>query len=105
IEHLPLISHDRNGEYKINIDKDLNLVLSGRNNRLACSSFVNAWELLLAPPTIIGEKTTVEESLHSVLQGRLLDIGNIRGFQTYCPNKSKKFNNSKLSDIATLPRC
>src|SRR5438093_1290785 len=31
---LPQISHDRNGEYKISIDGDLNLVLSGRNNRL-----------------------------------------------------------------------
>jgi hypothetical protein len=26
---LPQISHDRNGEYKINIDKDLNVVLPG----------------------------------------------------------------------------
>ncbi|HYF02273.1 MAG TPA: hypothetical protein VEC36_02775, partial [Patescibacteria group bacterium] len=30
-KHLPQISHDRNGEYKINIDKALNIVLSGRN--------------------------------------------------------------------------
>ena len=29
-KHLPEISHDRNGEYKINIDKDLNIVLAGR---------------------------------------------------------------------------
>src|SRR5574341_1827938 len=30
-ENLPQISHDRNGEYKINIDNNLNIVLAGRN--------------------------------------------------------------------------
>src|SRR4051812_23521443 len=29
IAHLPQISHDRNGEYKINIDAELNIVLAG----------------------------------------------------------------------------
>lgn len=105
IEHLPLISHDRNGEYKIVIDRDLNIVLAGRGNRLNCSAFVNSWESLLAPPKVLGEKSTVEESLHSVVQGRLLEIGSIRGFQTFCPNKSKKFNNKRLADIATLRSC
>lgn len=105
IDHLPLISHDRNGEYKIVIDKDLHIVLAGRNNRLDCSSFVNAWRLLLAPPKIMGEKSTVEQSVHSVLQGRLLEIGNIRGYQTFCPNKSKRFNNKPLAEIATLQSC
>jgi len=105
-KHLPQISHDRNGEYKINIDRELNIVLSGRNKRIDCSGFVNNWNLLLSPPTIIEEpKNTVEESLHSVLQGRLLEIGNIRGYQTYCPDKSKKFNDKKLEDIATLQIC
>jgi hypothetical protein len=105
IEHLPLISHDRNGEYKIVIDRDLNIVLTGRGNRLSCAMFFNSWESLLNPPTIVGEKSSEEESLHSVLQGRLLEIGNIRGHQTYCPNKSKKFNKRLLADIATLRRC
>jgi len=105
-KHLPQISHDRNGEYKINIDRELNIVLSGRNKRIDCSGFVNNWNLLVSPPTIKEEtKNTVEESLHSVLQGRLLEIGNIRGYQTYCPDKSKKFNDKKLEDIATLQIC
>ena len=30
ISHLPEISHDRNGEYKINFTRDLQLVLKGR---------------------------------------------------------------------------
>lgn len=104
--HLPQISHDRNGEYKINIDKDLNIVLSGKSNRIDCKNFINNWNLLLSPPIIREEaKNTVEESLHSVLQGRLIEIGNIRGYQTYCPDKSKKFNEKKLDEIITLKSC
>jgi hypothetical protein len=105
-KHLPHISHDRNGEYKINVDKDLNIVLTGRNNRIDCSTFINNWNLLLSPPVIHEEaKNTVEESLHSILQGRLIEIGNIRGYQTYCPNKSKIFNEKKLDEITTLETC
>jgi hypothetical protein len=104
-EHLPSISHDRNGEYKINIDSDLNLVLNGRSNRIDCSNFVGAWDLITNPPKFQGERNTVEESLHTILQGRLLEIGNIRGYQTFCPNKSKKFNGKPLVDIASLKNC
>jgi len=105
-KHLYEISHDRNGEYKINIDQDLNIVLAGKNNRIDCKSFIDNWNLLLSPPIIKEEaKNTVEESLHSVLQGRLIEIGNIRGYQTYCPDKSRKFNERKLDEITTLKSC
>ncbi|MDR1882443.1 MAG: hypothetical protein LBR26_06635 [Prevotella sp.] len=105
-KYLPQISHDRNGEYKINIDRDLNIVLAGRGNRIDCTPFINNWQLLLAPPAIKEEKkNTVEDSLHSVLQGRLIEIGNIRGFDTYCPNKSWKFNDVKLEELITLKTC
>lgn len=104
--YLPKISHDRNGEYKINIDSDLNIVLSGRNNRLNCKDFINTWEFLLNPPKIKSvELNSVEESLHSIIQGRLIEIGNIRGFHTYCPNKSKRFNEKKLEEISSLKSC
>ncbi len=105
IQHLPLISHDRNGEYKINIDRNLDIVLSGRANRLDSSSYRNAWNLLLNPPKLVGAPNTIEQSLHSVYQGRLLEIGKIRGFDTFTPNKSKKFNNVALGEIATLKSC
>lgn len=103
--NLKQISHDRNGEYKINLDKNLNIVLKGRNNRLDCSNYINAWELLFNPAKSFHPKNTIEESLHSVLQGRLLEIGNIRGYQTFCPNKSKSFNGHLLSEISTLNSC
>ena len=105
-KHLPQISHDRNGEYKICIDRDLNIVLAGKRNRIDCTSFINNWQLLLTPPTINEDKkNTVEDSLHSVMQGRLIEIGNIRGFDTYCPNKSWKFNDIKLEELTTLNSC
>ena len=105
-QHFPQISHDRNGEYKITINRDLNLALKGRGNRVDCSPFINGWNLLLAPPLIEAEtRNTVEESLHSVLQGRLIEIGNIRGYQTYCPDKSRKFNDRKLDELTTLKDC
>ena len=105
-KELHQISHDRNGEYKINIDKDLNIVLAGKGNRLDCTLFLNNWNLLLAPPIFESEKpNSIEESLHSVLQGRLLEIGNNRGYHTFCPDKSKKFNEKKLEEISTLQTC
>ena len=105
--HLDRISHDRNGEYKISIDRELNIVLSGRGNRLDCKEFINNWNLLLAPPTFLEEESgnSVEDSLHTVLQGRLIEIGNLRGFETFCPDKSRKFNDRKLEEISTLRTC
>ncbi len=102
---LPNISRDRNGEYKITIDRDLNIVLLGKGNRLNCTEFKNAWELLLKSYKYSETQNTVEESLHSVIQGRLIEIGNIRGFHTFCPDKSKKFNDIELGKISTLTKC
>lgn len=105
-DNLHKISHDRNGEYKINIDKELNIVLRGRGNRLDCTEYVNNWNILLSPiKQDIGGIETVEESMHSILEGRLLEIGNYRGYNTYCSDKSKKFNAKLLSDISSLGKC
>ncbi len=105
-KYLDQISHDRNGEYKINIDNNSSIILTGKNNRINCGEYLNNWDLLLAPPTISEEpRNTVEESFHSILQGRLIEIGNLRGYQTFCPNKSKKFNERTLDDLSTLKNC
>jgi len=105
IENLHQISHDRNGEYKINFTRDLNLVLKGRNNQLDCSQFVNNWNLLQKSEFVKNKSIDPVESFHSVMQGRLLEIGRIRGFLTYCPDKIKKFNRRKLIELATLRAC
>jgi len=103
--HLSELSHDRNGEYKINIDNNLDIVLKGRGNRLDCRPFINSWKLLLSPYPANFVRNSAEDSLHSIMQGRLLEIGNIRGFKSYCPDKSKFFNNRRLSEISSVPQC
>src|SRR3989338_6989504 len=81
ISRLPEISHDRNGEYKIN------------------------WDLLTRTASKSLTSVQPEESIHSVIQGRLVDIGNIRGYSTYCPDKSKTFNRIKLGKMISLDEC
>ena len=105
IKWLPEMSHDRNGEFKIVIKKELELALKGRNNRFSLRDFLNRWDTLLSMTKKSAEQTSVEQSFHAVLQGRLLEIGNIRGYSTYCPNKSKKFNQRELGEIAKLDKC
>ncbi|MGE0087129.1 MAG: hypothetical protein AB7S75_22215 [Desulfococcaceae bacterium] len=104
-DNLYRISHDRNGEYKITIDSDLKIVLKGKGIRLDCSEYINNWDILSSPiiQNIIPE--TVEDNLHSIIQGRLLEIGNYRGYYTFCPDKSKKFNNKILAEVSSLEIC
>lgn len=102
---LPQISHDRNGEFKINITKDFELALKGRRNRKPLNAFLNNWGLITSPATAAGGVTSAEESFHTVLQGRLIEIGNDRGLQTYSPNRAKKFNSKPLSELTTLGKC
>jgi len=105
ISHLPEISHDRNGEYKINFTRDLQLVLKGRNHRLDCSPYINNWSLLTSIAHRDATSVQPEESIHNVIQGRLIDIGNIRGYSTYCPDKSKTFNRKRLGEMITINEC
>lgn len=106
VQQLPQISHDRNGEYKIIIKKNLDLALRGRNNALPLKEYQNDWRSLLVESKIPkAERSTAEQSFHAVLQGRLLEVGNLRGLMTYCPNKAKKFNAKPLGEIAKLEKC
>jgi hypothetical protein len=105
VKYLSQISHDRNGEYKINITRDLNLVLKGRNNRLDCASYINKWDTLLQYSQTTTSLASPEQSIHTLIQGRLIEIGNTRGYKTYSPDKSKQFNKNPLSEITTLSKC
>jgi len=105
IRHLPDISHDRNGEYKINFTRSLSLILKGRGNQFDCSEFINNWDLL--EKSIFVRQKTIDpaQSIHTVVQGRLIEIGNIRGFHTYSPDKSKQFNRQRLDELIALRDC
>lgn len=102
---LPQISHDRNGEYKINLTRNLELVLKGKGNSYDCSSFINNWSLLATSVNAQKKFLSPDESFHTIIQGRLIEIGNNRGYETYCPDKKKKFNRRPLGEISTLNLC
>lgn len=55
-------------------------------------------------PQIITPKTTVEkkDQRHVAVQGMIIEIGNMKGFDTYTPDKSKVFSNKELGNIATM---
>jgi len=105
IKLLPEISHDRNGEYKINFTQELNLILKGRSNQLDCSKYINKWNLIQS--TFYSKEKYISpiESLHTIIQGRLIDIGNIRGYDTFSPDKSKKFNEKRLDSYTSVTKC
>lgn len=105
VRFLPQISHDRNGEYKINFTRDLNLVLKGRGNQFNCSEFINNWEILQKSSFVKLKGVDPTESIHAVVQGRLLEIGNIRGYDTFCPDKAKTFNRKRLDEISSIKTC
>lgn len=108
IEHIS-VGQDGNS-YKVHVDANFNLALKGQGNRLNCQNYIDQWGFFGNPPPVEGKQTTPaaessEESLHAVLQGRLIEIGNMRDFQTFCPDKKKTFNSRKLSEISTLGEC
>lgn len=105
VKHLPKISHDRNGEYKINFDRELNLILKGRGQKLCCEEFLNNWDIILNPQAQSKRTINPEESIHTVIQGRLIEIGNLRGYETFCPNKSRFFNKQKISQLISIQTC
>src|SRR6266487_6338570 len=51
-----------------------------------------------------SKEKKIEEFNHSYFQGLLIEVGNIKGFQTCIPNqdKNKLFLTKKLSEISTL---
>jgi hypothetical protein len=91
-------------QYKLEIDKSLRLtVLRGAGQSVDLSPFYeqfNVFEDAFALESAAAPKELSDN--HSALQGMLLEIGNVRGFETYCPNRSPRFRSKALGDISTL---
>jgi len=51
----------------------------------------------------IEEVQKDKQRMHSYMQGICLEIGNFLNLQTYTSDKSAKFNNVSLSELATMP--
>jgi len=55
-------------------------------------------------PHAIEPKTQIEKTSykHAEIQGMIIEIGNMKGFDTYTPDRSKVFKNKELGKIATV---
>jgi hypothetical protein len=91
-------------QLKLEVDKALRLrVLVASGKPLDLSIFLEHFECLAASQVVssAGLETQPPSDQHAGLQGMLLEIGNARGFETYCPNKKPRFKNKALGEIAT----
>lgn len=55
-------------------------------------------------PRVIEPKTQAEKMghKHTEIQGMIIEIGNMKGFDTYTPDRSKIFANKELGNITTV---
>jgi hypothetical protein len=84
-------------QFKLEVDKSLRLkVFRKARQPIDLSFYHERFETLESPIPI--ERPCLESKsvlhAHSEIQGMLLEVGNTRGFGTYCPNKSPRFGTS-----------
>lgn len=65
----------------------------------ALTRYLNELPSMSKPQTKVEEK----EHTHYNIQGMLLEIGNMEGYNTYSPNKNAIFENKPLVQVMTLP--
>ncbi|MBU3901399.1 hypothetical protein KJ590_03710 [Patescibacteria group bacterium] len=58
-------------------------------------------------PRVIEPKTQAEKTghKHTEIQGMIIEIGNMKGFDTYTSDRSKVFGNKELGNIVTIKEC
>jgi hypothetical protein len=102
-EHRRRLSADDKA-FKVEMDKALRLKTYSPSGTLDLSGFRERFELLGAPHDVFPVKPEPKRVLdkHSQMQGMLLEIGNARGLQTYCPNRSPRFNGTPLGNLSTI---
>jgi len=66
----------------------------------ALTEYLDKLPYLPKPKTVVEEK----EQTHYSIQGMLLEIGNMEGFDTYSLNKNAIFDNKPLAQIMTLSK-
>lgn len=64
----------------------------------ALTEYLNKLPQIITPKTTGGKK----DQRHVAVQGMIIEIGNMKGFDTYTPDKSKVFSNKELGNIATM---
>jgi len=90
-------------QYKLEVDTAFSLrVKSGKP--LDLSAFHEQFELLSAPALPSAKVDSKTAARHAALQGMLLTIGALRGYQTFCPNKSPRFGKTSLGELTTVSK-
>jgi len=97
---------DNSKQYKA-IIRDGRLVFPRRTQRrpIDLAPFHNAFgdfNSLLPTTKPLEHPTEIAKGRHAETQGMLLEIGNLRGFGTYTPDRKPKFHDRSLGSIATL---
>jgi hypothetical protein len=92
-------------QYKLTIDRDFRLRLfKSRGAPLDLRPFLERFDLLSSKADWQRARpaSSPTRGAHANLQGMLIEIGNGRGLQTYCPNKSPTFRGRPLGGLTTL---
>jgi hypothetical protein len=92
-------------QFKLEVDKQLRLrTPKGAGKSLNLTEFREQFAILrtdasISPPQVAPKPV---QAKHAALQGMLLEMGQVRGFDTFTPNRSSRFKNRKLGEIATV---
>ncbi len=92
-------------QFKLLVDRSSRVaVLKEAGQPLDLSAFRDCYDILSTSPAIapVKQGSKAEVNKHCELQGMLLEIGNARGAQTYCANRSPRFKGKPLAQIATV---
>jgi len=92
-------------QFKLEVDKSLRLkVLKQAGQPTDLSVYHERFEVLESqvPVAPVRLEPKSGSRAHSEIQGMLLEVGNTRGFETYCPNKAPRFKTRALGEIATM---
>jgi hypothetical protein len=91
-------------QVKLEITKSLQLrLVKGAGDPIDLSVFRERYELLDSSSELAPAKrqSAFSRDAHAEIQGMLLEVGNSRGYATFCPNKSPRFKSKSLGEIAT----
>jgi hypothetical protein len=92
-------------QFKLELDKQLRLrTPKGSRKSTDLTDFREQFTILridaaITPPQVESKPV---QAKHAALQGMLLEIGRIRGFDTFTPNRSFRFKNKALAELATM---
>jgi hypothetical protein len=92
-------------QFKLEVDKQLRLwTPKGAGKSVDLTEFREQFAVLRTDASISPPQDAPKpvQAKHAALQGMLLEIGQVRGFDTFTPNRSSRFKNKTLGEIASV---